>query len=153
VSAVQHRQPITRIAVMAAVLAPSSVHSPSHLFAPHRDYVAAFQQHRGSAASQRKPFQAFAPHHHSSANSRSAAASWRHSDPQAAARAPALVDTPSPKYRRSGPSHSRTPSTSSEASSTSWRSHVRSPAVTRVEVTEEPSGEHLTFLKRFILLH
>jgi hypothetical protein len=135
---------------MAAVLAPSSVHSSSHLFVPHRDTFAAFHQHRGSApASQspRSPFDAFGPHHHNSAKSRSAAASWRHSEPQAVVRQAAPVRAPSPKYRRPGLSHSRTPSTSSEASSTSWRSHDRSPsATTRAEVTEGTSGERPTFL-------
>jgi len=119
---------------MAAVLPPSSVHSSSHLFAPHRDTFTAF--HHGSAA--------FAPHPHynSSAKSRSVAASWRHFEPQAVTRAPAPVDTTSLKSRRSRPSHSRTASASSEASSTSWRLHIRSPTVTRVNVKEEPSGPH-----------
>jgi hypothetical protein len=128
---------------MAAVLAPTSVHSSSHYLAPHRDTLPAFHhQHRGSAPLPRKPFGAFASHHHSGANSRSAAASWRHSEPQAVAHQPAPVRTASPKYRRSGLTHPRTPSTSSEASSTSWRSHDRSPApATRADVTEVPSGE------------
>jgi hypothetical protein len=123
---------------MAAVLASSSAHSSSHLFVPHRDNFAAFHPHRSS-------FGAFAPHHQSSGSSRSGFASWRHSELQAVVPAPARVDTHSPKYRRSGPSHSRTPSTSSEASSTSWRSHVRSQSVTRVDVAGEPGGGHLTF--------
>ncbi|KAI0280914.1 hypothetical protein BGY98DRAFT_1095217 [Russula aff. rugulosa BPL654] len=129
---------------MAAVLAPSFVHSSSHYLAAHRDTLPAFHQHRGSAPV-RKAFDAFASHHHSGANSRSAAASWRHSEPQAVVRQPAPARTPSPKYRRSGLSHSRTPSTSSEASSTSWRSHDRSPApATKADVTEEPSSrDHL----------
>lgn len=135
---------------MAAVLAPSS----SHLLAPHRDTFTAFHQHRSSATSApashspRKPFDAFTSHHHSSANSRSAAASWRHSEPQAVVRQPAPVRTPSPKYRRSGLSHSRTPSTSSEASSRSWRSRDHSPtAETRADVTEETNGsERATFV-------
>jgi hypothetical protein len=128
---------------MATLVAHSSVDSSSHLFAPHRDTFAAFHQYHGSAGSHRNPFKAFALHHHSGANPRSTAASWRHSEPQTVARAPAPVDTPSPKCRRSGPSHSRTPSTSSEASSISWRSHVHSPAVTRLDVTEEPRGTDL----------
>lgn len=138
---------------MAAVVAPSSVHSSSHLLAPHRDNFAAFHQHRGSAPashSPRKPFDAFGPHHHNGANSRSAAAaSWRQSEAQAAVvvRQPAPVRTPSPKYRRPGLSHSRTPSTSSEASSTSWRSHDRSPsATTRADVTGGSSGERPSFV-------
>ena len=127
---------------MAAVLAPSSVHSSSHLLLAHRDTFGVIQ-HRSSSTSHRNPFEAFAPHHHSGANSRSAAASWRHSGPQIIAPAPAAVDATSAKFRRSGPSYSVTPSTSSEASSTSWRSHIRAGAVTRVDVT---SGEHLSFL-------
>ena len=129
---------------MAAVLAPSSVHSSSHLLVPHRDTFGAIKQHRSSSTSYRNPFEAFAPHHHSGANSRSAAASWRHSGPQTTARARAAVDTTtstkSTKLRRSGSSDSDTPSSSSEASSTSWR--IRSGAVERVDVT---SGEHLPF--------
>lgn len=142
-SPVQHHLPKHTI-VMAAVLPPSSVHSSSHLFAPHRDTFTAF--HHGSAALHRNPFEAFAPHPHynSSAKSRSVAASWRHFEPQAVTRAPAPVDTTSLKSRRSRPSHSRTASASSEASSTSWRLHIRSPTVTRVNVKEEPSGENLT---------
>jgi hypothetical protein len=138
------RQPVSPVTLMAAVLAPTSVH---HL-TPHRDSFAAFHQHRGSAPashSPRKPFVAFAPYHHSGANSPSAAASWRHSEPQVVVPQPAPVRTPSYKYRRSGLSHSRTPSTSSEASSTSWRSQDRSPtATTSADVTESPSGpDHL----------
>jgi hypothetical protein len=131
---------------MAAVLAPSpsSVYSSSHFLAPRRDTFGTFHQHRGStpaSQSPRKPFDAFAPHHHSGANSRSAAASWRHSEPEVVVRQPAPVRTPSPKYRRPGLSHSRTPSTSSEASSASWRSHDRSPAAaTRADVTGGPIG-------------
>ncbi|KAI0296291.1 hypothetical protein B0F90DRAFT_1747070, partial [Multifurca ochricompacta] len=53
-------------------------------------------------------------------------------------RPPVPVRAPSPKHRRGGPSHSRTPSTSSEASSSSWRSHSRSPAVTTVELRPVP---------------
>ncbi|KAN0123132.1 hypothetical protein V8E52_003085 [Russula decolorans] len=133
---------------MAAVLAPSSVHSSSDFLAPHRDTFAAFHQHRGSAPvspSPRNPFDAFGPHHHNSAKSRSAGASWRHSEPQVVVRQAAPVRVPSPKYRRPGVSHSRTPSTSSEASITSWRSHDRSAAAaTRTEVKEDPSGpQHL----------
>lgn len=143
---VKYCQPVSLVILMAAVLAPSSVHSPSHLLSPHRDSF----ELRGSAAaspSHRNPFNAFAPHHHSSSKSRSAAASWRQSEPQAVVHQPAPARTPSPKYRRSGVSHSRTPSTSSEASSTSWRSRDRSPVtVTRADVAEEPSGEQATFL-------
>ncbi|KAF8502705.1 hypothetical protein F5888DRAFT_1113761 [Russula emetica] len=144
---------------MAAVLAPSSVHSSSHLLAAHRDTFAAFHQHRGLAPashSPRKEFDAFAARHHSSAKSRSEAASWRQSEPQAVVRQPAPVRTPSPKSRRSGLSHSRTPSTSSEASSTSWRSHDRSQAAatqaaaTRADVTEEPSGPQLKASSPFV---
>lgn len=131
---------------MAAVLAPSSVHSSSHLLGPHRDTFAAFHQHRGSAPashSARNPFNAFGPHQHGSPNSRSAAASWRHPEPQVVVRQPAPARTASAKYRRPGPTHSRTPSTSSEASSTSWRSHDRSAATaTKADVTEVPSGPH-----------
>jgi hypothetical protein len=135
----------------AAVLVPS----PSHLVAPPRATFAAFHQHRGSAAppTHRSPFDAFAPHRHSGAKSRSAAASWRHSEPQAIERQPAPVHTPPsppPKQRRTRPSHSRTPSTSSEASSTSWRSHGRSPVTaataTKADAAEQPSGERLIFL-------
>jgi len=103
---------------MAAVVAPTSVHSASHAFHQH-------PHHRGPAASHRNPFEAFAPHHHSGPNSRSASASWRHSE--SVVRAPVVSRTPSPKYRRSGPSHSRTPSTSSETSNTSWRLQIHSP--------------------------
>ena len=143
-SPVRH-QAITPIIVMAAVLAHSSDHSSSHLFAPHRDAFAAFQPHRSSAGLHRNPFEAFAQHRHSGVNSRSTAASWRHSERQAVARAPAPVDTPSPKHRLSGQSHSRTPSSSSEASSISWRSHVHSAAVTRVDMADELRGEFFTF--------
>lgn len=131
---------------MTAVLAPSSVHSSSHFLVHHHNTFGAIQQHRSSSTSQRNPFEAFAPHHHSGANSRSAAASWRHSGPQTVAPAQVGVDTTSTKFRRSGPSYSGTPSISSEASSTSWRSHIRAGAVTRVDVT---SGECLSF---FILI-
>jgi hypothetical protein len=131
---------------MAVVLAPSSVHSSSHLLVPHRDTFGAIKQHRSSSTSYRNPFEAFAPHHHSGANSRSAAASWRHSGPQTMARARAAVDTTSTKLRRSGSSYSDTPSSSSEASGTSWR--IRSGAVERVDVT---SGEHLPFFLITIL--
>lgn len=131
---------------MTAVLAHSSDHSSSQLFAPHRDTFAAFHPHRGSAGSHRNPFEAFAQHRHTSVKSRSTAASWRHSEAQTVARAPAPIDTPSPKWRLSGQSHSRTPSTSSETPSISWRSHVRSAAVRRVDMTEEPRGEFFTFL-------
>ena len=130
---------------MAAVLPPTSAYH----FSSHRDTFAAFHQHRSSAPashSPHKPFDAFATYHHNGANSRSSAATWRHSEPQAVVPQPALVRTPSPKYRRSGLSHSRTPSTSSEASSTSWRSRDRSPsAATRADVTEKSSGERPTF--------
>lgn len=148
---VQYRQPVSLASLMAAVLAPTSVHSSSHYLAPHRDTFPAFhQQHRGSAPAPRNPFEAFASHHHSGGKSRSAAASWRHSEsepPQAVVRQPAPVRTPSPKYRRSGVSHSRTPSTSSEASTTSWRSHERSPVTaTRPDVAEVPRGEQHIFL-------
>src|SRR5712672_1128784 len=140
---------------MAAVVAPSSVHSSGHLLAPHRETFAAFQQHRGSATvsqSPRRPFGAFAAHNHSSANSRSAAASWRQSESHAVVLQRAPDRTPSPKYRLSGLSHSRTPSTSSEASSTSWRSHDHSPAVaTRADAdgTEGPSGERPSYMYTF----
>lgn len=136
--------PNYRAIVMAAVLAPSSAHSSSH-FVPHRDTFGAFQQHRSLSASYRNPFDAFSAHHHSSAKSRSAAASWRYSGPQTVAPAPARVDTPSPKFRRTGPSHRRTPSTSSEASSTGWRSDIRSAPVTRVDVTEEARSVHHSY--------
>ena len=124
---------------MAAVLAHSSDYSLSYLSAPHRDTFAAFHSHRS-------PFKVFAPHRHSGINSRSTATSWCHSQPRTVARAPAPIDTPSPKYRRSGQSHSRTPSTSSEALSLAWRSHVHSAVVTRVGMSEEPRGEFLNFL-------
>ncbi|KAH9991937.1 hypothetical protein BJV77DRAFT_478170 [Russula vinacea] len=127
---------------MTAVLAHSSDHSSSQLFAPHRDTFAAFHPHRGSAGSHRNPFEAFAQHRHTGVKSRSTAASWRHSEAQTVARAPAPIDTPSPKWRLSGQSHSRTPSTSSETPSISWRSHVRSAAVRRVDMTEEPRASH-----------
>lgn len=120
---------------MAAVLAPSSAHPSSH-FVPHRDTFAAFQQHRGPLTSHRNPFEAFSAHHHSGVNSRSAAASWRQSGPQTVARVPLPVDKPSPKFRRAGASHTHTPSTSSEDSSTRWRSESRSEAVTTVDVKE-----------------
>jgi hypothetical protein len=131
---------------MAVVLAPSSVHSSSHLLVPHRDTFGAIKQHRSSSTSYRNPFEAFAPHHHSGANSRSAAASWRHSGPQTMARARAAVDTTSTKLRRSGSSYSDTPSSSSEASGTSWR--IRSGAVERVDVTSGP--HHLKVSPPFV---
>jgi len=125
---------------MAAVVVPTSLHSASHAFPHHRNDFTTFHQHphhRGPAVSHRNPFEAFAPHHHSGPNSRSASASWRHSE--SVVRAPVLARTPSPKYRRSGPSHSRTPSTSSETSNTSWRSQIHCP-------TPKPDGRHTSFL-------
>src|SRR5712691_3307864 len=121
---------------MAAVVAlPSS----SHIFPPHRNHFLTFHQyshHRSPAASHRNPFEAFAPHHHSGPHSRSATASWRHSEP--VVRSPNPVRTPSPKNHRSGPSHLRTPSISSETSNTSWRSQLHIP-------TRESEGKHLIF--------
>jgi len=106
---------------MAAAVAPAHIPSSTYVFPPHRNDFLAFHQHshhRGPAASDRNPFEAFTPHHHSGPNSRSSTASWRHSEP--VMRSPNSVRTPSPKYHRSGPSHLRTPSTSSETSNTSW---------------------------------
>ncbi|KAH9959935.1 hypothetical protein BC827DRAFT_1155986 [Russula dissimulans] len=122
---------------MAAVVAPTAFHSSSHLFPPHRDNFAAFhrQPHpRGPALLDHNPFEAFAPHHHSSTHSRSTTASWRHSKP--VPRAPVPSRTPSPKNRRAGPSHSRIPS--AEASTISWRLHRPSPGATKVDVPQEP---------------
>src|SRR6266702_7793423 len=129
---------------MATVAAPPAFHS-----APHHNSFAVFNQHyqlsqyRDPTAVQHNPFGAFAPRHHSGAKSPSAAASWRHSE--SVDRTPVATRTP-PKYRRGGPSHSRTPSTSSEASSSSWRERSRSPAVATVELQPatqqaKPKGE------------
>jgi len=124
---------------MAAVVAPIAFHSSSHVFPPHRDNFAAFHQQphpRGPALLNHNPFEAFAPHHHSGAHSRSAAASWRHSEP--VPRVPVPSRTPSPKNRRAGPSHSRIPSV--EASTISWRLHPPSPGATKVDVRQEPNA-------------
>lgn len=126
---------------MAAVIAPTSVPSSSHVFLTHRNDFLAFHQHshhRGPVASHRNPFEAFAPHRHSGPNSRSTTASWRHCEP--VVRSPNPVGTPSPKYRRSGSSHLRTASTSSETSNTSWRSQGQTPA-------GKSEGKHLYFLR------
>lgn len=111
----------------------TSVHSSSHDFHPHRSDCIAFSQyfhHRGPATSDQNPFEAFAPHHHSGPNSRSAAASWRHSEP--VPRLPIPARTLSTKYRRSGASHSGT-------LNTSWFSQIHSP-------TPKPDGKHSSFL-------
>jgi len=109
--------------------------------APHHNGFAAFhhQQHqlpqyRVPAVVHHNPFEAFAPRHHSGAKSASAATSWRHTEPVERAPVPVPTRTP-PKNRRGSPTHSRTPSTtSSEASSSSWRDRSRSPAVATVEL-------------------
>jgi len=121
---------------MAAVVALTPVPSSCHVFPPHRNHFITFHQHshRTPAASHRNPFEAFAPHHHSGPNSRSATASWRHSEP--IVRSPNPVRTPSPENHRSGPSHLRAPSTSSESSSTSWRSQIHIP--TRESEASDP---------------
>jgi hypothetical protein len=119
----------------AVIVATSS----SHGFPPHRsDFVAFHQQlhHRGPATSHSNPFEAFAPHHHSGPNSPSAVASWRHSKPVVQAPMSIRTPSPTPKYRRSGRSHSRTPSIST--SHTSWRSQIHSP-------TPNPDGKYLSF--------
>ncbi|KAI0266169.1 hypothetical protein BC834DRAFT_875730 [Gloeopeniophorella convolvens] len=125
---------------MAAVAAPAAFHA-NHFLAPHHSGFAAFHhQHRGSAPAPHNPFEAFAPHRHGGARSPAAATSWRHTESVERAPAPAAARAPSPKRRSGGPSHSRTPSTSSEASSGSWRSHSRSPAVSPVEL--HPVAQH-----------
>jgi len=116
---------------MAAIVA-TSLHSWGYGFPRHQSDFVAFPQysyshHRGPATSDQNPFEAFAPHHHSGPNSRSAAASWRHSEP--VLRVPVPARTPSTKYRR-GRSHSRTRS----SFNTSW-----SP-------TAKPDGKHFSFL-------
>jgi len=122
---------------MAAVVAHPTFHSSGHSFAPYHSGFACLHQqphYRPSTAARvdRNPFEAFGPRHHGGTKSRSAAQSWRQSE---------SVDRTStvttPKYRRGGPSHSRTPSTSSEASSSSWRERSRSPAVAAVELQPE----------------
>jgi hypothetical protein len=108
---------------MAAIVAPT----PSHGFPPHRSDFITFHQHfhrRGPVASHHNPFKAFSPHHHSGPNSRSAVASWRQCEPFV--RTPIPAGTPSPKYRRSGSSHSRLP----PAVNTNWRSQMHSPSRT-----------------------
>lgn len=129
--------PHPRLRTMATVVAPPAFHTAGHAFAPHHSGFTALHQHqqvplyRGSTAVPHNPFGAFAPRHHSGTKSPSAAASWRH--PESAERTPIATRT-TPNYRRGGPSHSRTPSTSSEASSSSWRDRSRSPAVATVEL-------------------
>jgi hypothetical protein len=126
---------------MASVVAPPAFHSSGHSFAPHHNNgFAAFNHqqlthYRVPTAVHHNPFGAFGPRHHSGAKSPSAAASWRHSE--SADRTPIATRT-APKYRRGGPSHSRTPSTSSEASTGSWRERSRSPAVATVELQPKP---------------
>ena len=123
---------------MAAVVAPTSFSSSSHVFLPNRNDFLDFQQHshhRGPAASRRNPFEAFTPRHHSGPNSRSATASWRHPEPVVRSLNP--VHAPSPKYRRSGPSHLRTPSTSSETN-TSRGLQIHTSA-------RKSEGKHLSF--------
>ncbi|KAH8985753.1 hypothetical protein EDB86DRAFT_2320850 [Lactarius hatsudake] len=120
---------------MATVAAPPAFHSS---FATHNGFAAFHQSpYRAPAAVQHNPFGAFAPRHHSGAKSPSGAASWRHSE--SVDRTPIVARTTTPKYRRGGPSHSRTPSTSSEASSSSWRERSVSPAVATIEL--QPATE------------
>ncbi|KAH9170062.1 hypothetical protein EDB89DRAFT_1980294 [Lactarius sanguifluus] len=115
---------------MATVAALPAFHSS---FATHNGFSAFHQPHyRAPATVQHNPFGAFAPRHHSGAKSPSGAASWRHSE--SVDRTPIATRATTPKYRRGGPSHSRTPSTSSEASSSSWRERSVSPAVATVEL-------------------
>src|SRR5260221_12279041 len=125
---------------MAAVVALISVPSSSHVFPPHQNHFLTFHQHshhRSPAASHRHPFEAFTPQHHSGPNSRSATASWHHSEP--VVRSPNPIRTPSPKNSRLSPSHLRTPSISSKTSNTSWCSRIHTP-------TRESDGKHLSFL-------
>ncbi|KAH9968380.1 hypothetical protein BJV74DRAFT_868543 [Russula compacta] len=126
---------------MAALVAPSSLHTSGHIFPAHRDGFVAFHQHPRRSGPTGPHFEAFAPHHHSGASSRSAVASWRNSEP--ATQAPISARTPSPKHRRTGSSHSHTPSTVLETLNTNWRSHIRTPVVTTVDVAREPSDPHL----------
>jgi hypothetical protein len=119
----------------AVIVATSS----SHGFPPHRsDFVAFHQQlhHRGPTTSHSNPFEAFARHHHSGTNSPSEVASWRHSKPVVQAPRSTRTPSPTPKYRPSGRSHSRTPSIST--SHTSWRSEIHS-------LTPNPDGKFLSF--------
>jgi hypothetical protein len=119
---------------MAAIVA-TSLHSSSHGFPPHRSDFTAFPQHlhrRGPATSDQNPFEAFAPHHHSGPNSRSAAASWRHSEPVLRTIPDRTLST---KYHRSGASHSGTHSTFD----TTWCLQIYSP-------TPKPDGKHFSFL-------
>ncbi|KAH9051795.1 hypothetical protein EDB87DRAFT_1836191 [Lactarius vividus] len=116
---------------MATVAASPAFHTSS--FAAHNGFAAFHQPHyRAPTTVQRNPFGAFTPRHYSGAKSPSGAASWRHSE--SVDRTPITTRTTTPKYRRGGPSHSRTPSTSSEASSSSWRERSVSPAVATVEL-------------------
>lgn len=138
---------------MATLASPPAFHTSGHAFAPHHNGFAAFhhqhqlpQHHAPTAVQQHNPFEAFAPRHHSGAKSASAATSWRHSEP--VDRVP-IATRPTPKHRRGAPSHSRTPSTSSEASSSSWRERSRSPAVAAVDLPAapqpKPKGEPISF--------
>lgn len=117
---------------MATVAAPPAFHSSS--YAAHNGFAAFHRPHyRAPIAVQHNPFP---PRHHSGAKSPSGAASWRHSESvdRTPIVLPIVTRTTTPKYRRGGPSHSRTPSTSSEASSSSWRERSVSPAVATVEL-------------------
>lgn len=122
---------------MATVAAPPAFYPSGPAFAPHHNGFAVFHQHhqlphyRAPNAVHHNPFGAFAPRHHSGSKSRSAAPSWR--NPESVDRTPIATRT-TPKHRSGGPSHSRTSSTSSEASSGSWRDRSRSPAVATVEL-------------------
>ncbi|KAI9431916.1 hypothetical protein H4582DRAFT_2001336 [Lactarius indigo] len=137
---------------MATLAASPAFLAPS----PHHNGFAAFHQphYRAPAAVQHNPFGAFAPRHHSGTKSPSAAVSWRHSD--SVDRTPIAPRTSStPKYRRGAPSHSRTPSTSSEASSSSWRERSVSPAVATIELQPpaqqpKPTGKSISISWRLL---
>ncbi|KAI0290121.1 hypothetical protein BC826DRAFT_570284 [Russula brevipes] len=121
--------------ISMAVVA-TSIHSSSYTFTAPRDGAIAFHrdQYHRPAVSHHNPFEAFAPHRHSTSPSRSSAASWRRSE--------AVAQVAPPKRQQSGQSHSHT-SSASETPSTNWHPRTCSPAVTRVDVTQKPSGEVL----------
>ena len=112
-------------------MATLTVSPSSHAFDSYHG-LAAFPHHHQQLPHYHNPFDAFASRHHSGNKSPSSAASWRRSE--SADPTPTIAIRPTPKYRRGAPSHSRTPSTSSEASNGSWRDRSRSPAVATVEL-------------------